>query len=116
MNKYIFTVVLLLLLVLSVKAQESNTSIQQTDYYYTVKLVDSEDQLSKVVTEFENLNFVSKVKLNYKPEKPTMAQFIVYVIEPKRTSEDQKMFEPIELKKILIKHGLEPYKLQIQEK
>lgn len=88
-------------------------NFQSQTYYYSVSNVDSEDQLLEVFSDFESLKFVKKVKLNYKPEKSGTAQFIVYVTEPKRTSESQVMFELTDLKKIIIEHDLQPMDLKI---
>ncbi len=92
---------------------QSTEAYQHQTYYYTVENVASEDQLNEVYQEFESLKFVTKVKLNFKPEKGNKAQFIVYVSEPKRSSESQQMFELTDLKKIIVNHNLQPADLKI---
>ena len=112
MNRIILLALFLIGLNWTGIAQEAD-NLQSQTYYYSVSNVTSEDQLQEVFNEFENLKFVTKVKLNYKPEKPSMAQFIVYVTEPKRTNEAQVMFELTDLKKIVINHDLSPTDLKI---
>lgn len=99
---------------LSSYGQTDNT-LQHQIYYYTVEKVVSESQLSEVVHAFEDLKFVTKVKLNYKSEKPNKAQFVVYVSEPKRTSESQEMFEITDLKAILLNNDLTPLDFVINQ-
>jgi uncharacterized protein (DUF1919 family) len=113
MKRLTTTLALILCLFLCGFAQEGN-DIQHQTYFYTVENVQSQEQLEQVVSSFEELKFVEKVKLNYKPEKAGKAQFIVYVSEPKRTSESQVMFELTDLKKIIISNGLQPAALEIE--
>lgn len=110
----IFTLAFFCLLLGSGLAQQPEGNIQHT-YYYTVDHVQSEDQLQDIYHSIEELKFVTKVKLNYKPEKPGMAQFIIYVSEPPRTSETQKMFELTDLKKIIVGHDLQVTELKIYD-
>mgnify|MGYP005671474603 CR=1 FL=1 len=114
MNKIILFFIFTVVATFSGFSQE-NSEFQHQTYYYTVSDVTSEDQLHEVMTSFEALQFVEKVKLNYKPEKTTKAQFIVYVTEPKRTSESQKMFELTDLKKIIVENNLQPADLKIED-
>lgn len=114
MNRIILITVFTLFIGWFGKAQ-SETNTEHHTYYYSVTNVTSEEQLQEVYDLFEDLKFVTKVKLNFKPEKADRAQFIIYITEPKRTSESQKMFEPIELKKIIIDHNLLPSDLKIED-
>lgn len=92
---------------------QTTSDFQEQTYYYSVDHVQSETQLNETFTAFENLKFVTKVKLNYKPEQPSKAQFVIFVKEPKRTSESQQMFEITDLKKIIIEKDLLPTDLKI---
>lgn len=112
LNKIIVMAILVISISFSGIAQTN--SDQKSTYLYTVKNVNSEEQLNEVFKQFEELKFVTKVKLNYKPEKPSMAQFIVYVTEPKRSSEGQIMFRPTDLKEIIISSGMEPHDFKIE--
>lgn len=105
-------ITILTLFVGQVIAQEAAPMLHTT-YYYTVENVLSTEQLDEVVDEIEQLEFVTKVKVNYKPEKNTKAQFVVIVDEPKRVSETQDMFELTDLKSIIINNELLPSDLEI---
>ncbi|CAG5080500.1 hypothetical protein [Parvicella tangerina] len=114
MRRILLIVVFIQLVLTGFIAQDDISEVSHT-YHYTVTKVISQEQLNEVVEAFESLKFVTKVKLNYKAEKQNMAQFIVYVSEPSRTSESQQMFEPTELKKIIIGHNLQPAELKIDD-
>lgn len=114
MTKLITLTAFCLLFGWSSLAQQSEENIQHT-YYYSVDHVQSENQLQEIYHSIEELKFVTKVKLNYKSEKPGIAQFIVYVSEPKRISETQEMFELTDLKKIIVDHDLQVTELKIYD-
>lgn len=114
MNRFIILTIFLLAFGASAFSQNSEDQLHHT-YYYTVDHVDSEQQLQEVYSTIENLKFVSKVKLNYKPEKSGSAQYIIYVVEPKRTSETQVMFQPTDLKQIIVESNLNITDLKIYE-
>ena len=65
--------------------------------------------------EIEKLKHVEKVQINSKSEKPDKAQLIIYVNEPKRTNEEQQMFEPSVLKKIIFRNDIELLDLKIDK-
>lgn len=107
--------ILLTVLSLSLAYGQEKSKTQNTQYFYTVENVSSENQLNKAYSELESLEFVTKVKLNYKPENKGKAQFIVFVSEPIRTTENQKMFEITDLKSIILSNDLEPIELTIEK-
>jgi hypothetical protein len=92
---------------------QENSKNLKTSYAFTIENISDVDQLGKIKSEIENLNFVEKVKINTKGEQPTKAQIIVYINEPKRTSEGQIMFEPSSLKSIILKDDINLLDLQI---
>ena len=112
MNKIILLFLVTVGLSWSGVAQQTDEMQQQT-YFYSVTNVSSQEQLDKVVSSIEELKFVDKVKMNYKSEKLDKAQFIIYVTEPKRTSESQQMFEVTDLKKIIVENNLQPSEFKI---
>ncbi|MCB9197407.1 MAG: hypothetical protein H6600_03040 [Flavobacteriales bacterium] len=110
--KYLYTLMLSFTFLLA--SAQNGDKTQSVVYYYTVENVTSADQLNAITSEFESLRFVTKVQLNYKSEKSDKAQFVVYVTEPVRSTEDQKMFELTDLKKIIINHNITPADLIIE--
>jgi hypothetical protein len=80
----------------------SQSAIEQrlkTKYVYTIEHIESLDQLENIQNSISELKFVEKVQLNYKPEKSNKGQLLIFINEPKRTSESQIMFDPTILKK-----------------
>mgnify|MGYP001095164118 CR=1 FL=1 len=78
----------------------------KTQYSYTLQNISSSEQISTIVSEIENIQFVEKVKLNMKDEASGKAQLIIYINEPARTSESQIMFQPTALKKTIFIDGI----------
>ena len=111
---YSFTFFLLTLLCSGLGySQNAEDNRVKTLYSYTLGHIDNPDELEKIKSEIESLLFVEKVKINSKSEKPNKGQLLIYVNEPIRTSENQQMFEPTELKKIIFKNDIELLDLKI---
>lgn len=87
----------------------------KTQYLYTLNNVSSIEQISSIQSEIESLKFVEKVKLNFKDESSGMAQIIIFVNEPKRTTEDQVMFQPNQLKKLIFIDNMDLTDLKINK-
>ncbi len=86
---------------LSSFAQETEDRLR-TQYLFTLSNIKSMEQISLIKSEIETMKFVEKVKLNMKDESSGKAQLIIYVNEPKRTSEGQVMFQSTSLKKAIL--------------
>jgi uncharacterized membrane protein len=82
----------------NVMSQEVQENRLKTMFSYTIENIENLDQLEEIQSKLSKLEFVEKVKINYKVEKANKGQIIIYVNEPKRTSEGQKMFESNVLK------------------
>lgn len=94
---------------LQLKAQAKST-IVKTKYAYTFSGEASTSTIDNLTQEVSNLKGVTACKPVYKAEKNS-GQLIVFVEEYSRTSEGDILFEPTDLKKIIIKNGLIPDEL-----
>lgn len=97
----------------NVKAQKKPT-LTKTKYSYTFSGVSASSNIESLTNEISNLKGVTTCKPVLKPEQST-GQLIVIVEEFTRSSEDEILFEPTDLKKIIIKNGLIPNELTIEE-
>lgn len=93
----------------NVKAQNKST-LTKTIYSYTFSGFNSTSNIESLTQEVSNLKGVTICKPVIKLEQNS-GQLIVIVEEYSRTSEGQEMFEPTDLKKIIIKNGLIPNEL-----
>ena len=102
MSLKIFTLITFIIVLLSfnINAQASE-NVLKTKYSYTLSSIASVDQLDHIKTEIESLEFVEKVKLNIKDESSGNGQLIIFINEPKRTTESQIMFQPSKLKELI---------------
>lgn len=105
--------IILLSLGLRVKAQNRST-LTKTMYSYTFSGVNSNSNIDNLTNEVSNLKGVSMCKPVLKLEQ-NMGQLIVVVEEYTRSSEGEILFEPTDLKKIIIKNGLIPNELTTEE-
>ena len=116
--KPLFTSLAILLFCSFLNAQSTapkNQKNLKTKYSFSITNVTSFEQVKLLQSSFEGMKHIEKVKLNYKEEKPTLAQIIVFVNEPKRSSEDQIMFDPVKLKNMLIDKNLSLSDLKISD-
>lgn len=104
---------ILLSLGLSVEAQKHPT-LTKTMYSYTFSGTNSTTNIEALTNEITNLKGVTTCKPILKPEQNT-GQLIVIVEEYTRSSEGEDMFEPTDLKKIIIKNGLVPNELTTEQ-
>ena len=104
--KSITTLLFLFLIISYSTFSQDNSSRVKTQYAYTLQNISSSEQISAIVSEIENLQFVEKVKVNMKDESSGKAQLIIYINEPARTSESQIMFQPTNLKKTIFIEGI----------
>lgn len=81
---------------------------------YSFENVTDEMQIEQLKAEISLLKGVSEIKSVYKPEKKR-GQITVIIIEPKRTSEGQVMFDITQIKKAIINQGLSPLDVTISE-
>jgi hypothetical protein len=81
---------------------------------YSFENVTDEIQIEKLKAEISLLKGVEEIKSVYKPEKKR-GQITVIIIEPKRTSESQEMFDITQIKKAIINNGLSPLEVTISE-
>jgi hypothetical protein len=81
---------------------------------YSFENVTDEMQIEKLKAEISLLKGVEEIKSVYKPEKKR-GQITVIIIEPKRTSESQEMFDITQIKKAIINNGLSPLEVSISE-
>lgn len=108
------TALLFLFLVISNSSfSQDQSSRVKTLYAYTLQNISSVEQVSSIQAEIESFQYVDKVKLNIKDESSGKAQIMVYINEPKRTTEDQIMFQPTTLKKTILKDGIDLLDLKI---
>lgn len=98
---------------LQLKAQSKPTLIK-TKYAYTFSGEASPSTIENLTQEVSNLKGVTACKPVFKPEQNT-GQIFVFVEEYSRTSEGDILFEPTDLKKIIIKNGLVPVELITEE-
>ena len=89
---------------------QTQPKLIKTKYSYTFSGVNSTSNIENLTNEVANLKGVAICKPVIKPEQNS-GQLIVIVEEYSRTSEGQEMFEPTDLKKIIIKNGLTPNEL-----
>ncbi len=90
MIKLTTIILILFLFVFTNKSwSQENSKNLKTSYAFTIENISDVDQLGKIKSEIENLNFVEKVKINTKGEQPTKAQIIVYINEPKELLKDK---------------------------
>lgn len=86
----------------------------KTKFTYTFLGETTTSTIDNLVQEITSIKGVVYCKPFYKPEQ-SRGQIIVNVEEYSRTSEGQEMFDPTLLKKIIIKHGLQPNDIEIIE-
>lgn len=98
---------------LSIKAQNRST-LTKTMYSYTFSGVNSTSNIENLTNEVSSLKGVTICKPVLKLEQ-NIGQLIVVVEEYTRSSEGEVMFEPTDLKKIIIKNGLIPNELTTEE-
>lgn len=98
---------------LHLKAQTKPT-LTKTKYAYTFSGEASTSTIENLTQEVSNLKGVTACKPVYKADKIS-GQLIVFVEEYSRTSEGDILFEPTDLKKIIIKNGLIPDELITEE-
>lgn len=96
----------------NLKAQH-HPQLIKTVYTYTFSDINSTSDIESLTKEISNIKGVTGCKPIIKLEQNT-GQLIVVVEEYSRTSEGQEMFEPTDLKKIIIKNGLSPNELTIE--
>jgi hypothetical protein len=99
--------------ILQLNAQSKSTLIK-TKYAYTFSGEASTSTIENLTQEILNLKGVTTCKPVFKPEQ-NKGQIIVFVEEYTRTSEGDVLFEPTDLKKIIIKNGLVPDELITEE-
>ena len=95
--------------IIQLKAQ-TKSILTKTKYAYTFSGEASISTIENLTQEVSNLKGVTACKPLYKAEKNS-GQLIVFVEEYSRTSEGDVLFEPTDLKKIIIKNGLIPDEL-----
>lgn len=105
--------ILVFIFTLNVNAQTTPT-LTKTLYSYTFSGVNSTSNIENLTHEVSNLKGVTVCKPILKLEQ-NIGQLIVVVEEYTRSSEGEEMFEPIDLKKIIIKNGLIPNELTTEE-
>lgn len=81
---------------------------------YSFENVTDEMQIERLKADISLLKGVEEIKSVYKPEKQR-GQITVVIIEPKRTSEGQQMFDITQIKKAIINQGLSPLDVTITE-
>jgi hypothetical protein len=96
-----------------VKSQNHPT-LTKTMYSYTFSGVNSTTNIESLTNEVSNLKGVTTCKPILKLEQNN-GQLIVVVEEYTRSSEGEVLFEPTDLKKIIIKNGLIPNELITEE-
>ena len=108
---YIKSILLLTVILLNLKitAQNVNTKIK-TKYSYSFYAEMNETSILKIEEEVKSLKNVTEVKVKYKAGNKS-ALLIVIVREAKRTKESDVLFQPIDLKRIISKHGFIPNEL-----
>lgn len=106
-----FSIVLTILLSLGFNVNAQNRpTLTKTLYSYTFSGINSTSNIESLTQEVSNLKGVTTCKPIIKLEQNS-GQLIVIVEEYSRTSEGEEMFEPTDLKKIIIKNGLTPNEL-----
>ena len=98
---------------IQLKAQVKPTLVK-TKYAYSFSGEASTSTIENLTQEVLNLKGVTTCKPIFKPEQ-NKGQIIVFVEEYTRTSEGDVLFEPTDLKKIIIKNGLVPDELITEE-
>lgn len=95
---------------------EANHSLSKVKIIcnYSFENVTDEMQIEKLKAEISLLKGVEEIKSVYKPEQKR-GQITVIIIEPKRTSEGQVMFDITQIKKAIINQGLTPLDVTITE-
>jgi len=99
--------------IIQLKAQ-TKSILTKTKYAYTFSGEASISTIENLTQEILNLKGVTTCKPVFKPEQHK-GQIIVFVEEYTRTSEGDVLFEPTDLKKIIIKNGLLPDELITEE-
>ncbi len=114
-NKKISILFLLIVLIcFSTNAQKKSPQLSQTKYAYTFSGEASTSTLENLTLEISNLKGVTSCKPVYKDERSS-GQLIIFVEEYSRTSEGEILFEPSDLKKIILKNGLVPGELSTEQ-
>jgi hypothetical protein len=120
---FLFALSILFITTISLKTKEdkaiffeSNDSLSKvkTICQYSFENVTDEMQIEKLKAEISLLKGVEEIKSVYKPEKKR-GQITVIIVEPKRTSEGQVMFDITQIKKAIINQGLSPLDVTITE-
>lgn len=96
------------------EVQNQINSKVKTICNYSFENVTDEMQIEQLKAEISLLKGVEEIKSVYKPEKKR-GQITVIIVEPKRTSEGQEMFDITQIKKAIINHGLSPLDVIITE-
>lgn len=110
-----FLLVPIVVMVFSINTlAQTQPKLIKTKYSYTFSGVNSTSNIEGLTNEITNLKGVTTCKPILKLEQNT-GQLIVIVEEYTRSSEGEDMFEPTDLKKIIIKNGLVPNELTTEQ-
>lgn len=110
--KYFFTA-LVFVLSYGLFSQNSGTPIIKT-HYYTFQGNANQQQLGNLEQTLMRVEFVSEVKVRYKPEK-NMGQIIFVTKEFEVIKEGDRTFSPTSVKQAIIKSGLMPMEYSIPQ-
>ncbi len=97
----------------SFSQQPTNNHLIKTVYYYSFNAEINVVAMDKIEQEVKQLKGVTKVKIQFKPEKK-IGELIVVVQEKKRSSEGDVLFQPVDLKRILSTNGFIPNLLKTE--
>ena len=99
-------------------AQQRNTSGINNEiiktHYYTFEGYATQEKLDELQRSLVALDFVTEVKVKYKPEK-SAGQVIMITKEQPVVSENQKEFSPPIIKRTIISLGLMPMEYKLGE-
>ncbi len=92
-----------------------NDVLTYTTTYYSFKIEDVSDQnkLNECTEAVKQINSVTEAKVKYKPELK-IAELIVVVTEKNKSSEGEEGFSPLDIKKTILRFGLNPAGFIIQ--
>jgi len=120
---FLFALSICFLTIVSFKTKVNNTffygindslSKVKTICQYSFENVTDEMQIEQLKAEISLMKGVEEIKSVFKPENKR-GQITVIIVEPKRTSEGQEMFDITKIKKAIISHGLSPLDVTITE-
>lgn len=110
MSKVLFSIIILVIFTSGVSSQNAKvqtSKITRTVYSYSFSGVQNEEQLQEIKKQVSALQFVESVKTKFKVEKQA-AEIILIVAIESNGSEEQKSFEPAQLKQIILKNNFTP--------